>query len=728
MSTDETPPEGGRDIHKAWRARWDGFRQTVADRWPAALKGPVAIAVAGALILGFGGGFAVGKGGFFFGGGKPVGAQAVKGEAWSLFGKPRGAHAPRRGIPKPEGFAVWQTRVDSSGQDPLACIRMSKDLDPSKSYADFVLVSPDLGRQPSVRVKGDELCLGGVGFTDHRITLLKGLPAKGGDTLTANADVDFTFGEKPPYVGFAGDGVILPREESDGVGIETINVQTLAIEVWRVPDRNLVRKSITAPDPTGEGDYSGEYGDDAVGDDGRQVWKGTVPVTGGATGQKATTVFPLGAVLKEMKAGAYVIKARDASGGRNPEEDSDNNPAQARRWIVFTDMAMLAYDGSESLDVVVRSLKTAKTLSGVRVALVAADGESLAEAQSDADGRARFLRPLLKGQGAERAKMVMAYGPQGDLAVLDLDRSPVDLSKQGVGGRTEGGVDGRSVASDIDGYLYADRGIYRPGETVHLTAMVRDRLAKAVSDRKGEILVKRPSGVEFKRYPFSQANAGAVLADIALPRSAPRGRWTAELHIEGIEDATGSLSFSVEDFAPQRLAVTATGQDSVAVGAGEARKVDVSARFLYGAPGAGLQTQGEARLRADTDPFPAYQGLRVGRPVQAVRREVPRPRLDRHRRRGPCDPVGRDHRRRRHQPAAGRLGHGLGVRAGRPSGSRGAGAEGPSQVRLLRRQGRPGRGRQGRSARQPRHHRRQRRRPADRRDRHLHPGSRALGL
>ena len=83
--------------------------------------------------------------------------------------------------------------------------------------------------------------------------------------------------------------------------------------------------------------------------------------------------------------------------------------------------------------------------------------------------------------------------------MLDLDRSPVDLSKQGVGGRTEGGVDGRSVATDIDGYLYADRGIYRPGETVHLTAMVRDRMAKAVSDRKGEIIVKRPSGVEFKR-------------------------------------------------------------------------------------------------------------------------------------------------------------------------------------------------------------------------------------
>ncbi|MGH1557723.1 hypothetical protein ACRAWD_07515 [Caulobacter segnis] len=129
--------------------------------------------------------------------------------------------------------------------------------------------------------------------------------------------------------------MILPREEADGVAIETINVQTLAVEVWRVPDRNLVRKSISAPDPTGEGDWAGDYGDDSVGDDGRRVWKGTVPVAGDATGQKATTVFPLGAVLKDMKAGAFVIKARDASGGRDADAEGggDSNPAQARRWI-----------------------------------------------------------------------------------------------------------------------------------------------------------------------------------------------------------------------------------------------------------------------------------------------------------------------------------------------------------------------------------------------------------
>ena len=611
MSTDETPPGNGSDGSPP--RPWSPYIDRLKTYLPRGARARMIAVAAGALVVGFGGGLLVSKAGElgWFGGGKSAVASApVKGQAWSLFGKPRAANAPRRGIPKPEGFAVWQSRIDSSGQDPMACVRMSKPLDPSKAYADFVLISPDIGRQPAVRVKGDELCVGGIGFTDHRITLLKGLPAKGGETLSANADVDFTFGEKPPYVGFAGDGVILPRDDADGVGIETINVQTLAVEVWRVPDRNLVRKSISAPDPTGEGDWAGDYGDDSVGDDGRRVWKGLVPVSG-ASGQKATTVFPLGAVLKDMKAGAFVIKARDASGGRDPDEEGDTPPAQARRWIMFTDMAMIAYDGSESLDVVVRSLKSAKTLSGVRVALVAKDGQDLAEVTSDADGRVRFLRPLLEGQGGEHAKMVMAYGPLGDLAVLDLDRSPVDLSKQGVGGRTDVTA-GRSTRTDIDGYLYADRGIYRPGETVHLTAMVRDRLARAVNDRKGEIVVKRPSGVEFKRYPFSQPQSGAVSADIALPRSAPRGRWTAELKIEGIEAASGSLTFSVEDFAPQRLAVTATGQESVPLGVGETRNVEVSARFLYGAPGAGLQVQGEARLRADSDPFPAYKDYAWG--------------------------------------------------------------------------------------------------------------------
>ncbi|HRD28921.1 MAG TPA: alpha-2-macroglobulin, partial [Caulobacter sp.] len=583
------------------------------------------------LAAGFGGGLVTASvlgGGFGGKGGGPAGSVASgpteKPSLWSMFGKPRAAGAPRRGIPKPDGFAVWKTRLDTSKADPLACIEMTRPLDPGKAYADYVLVSPDLGGTPAVSVNQKnraELCIGGLGLTERRVTLLKGLPGAGGQTLAANADVDFTFGEKPPYVGFAGDGVILPREDADGVGIETVNVTRLSIEVWRVADRNLVRTSISAPDPTGEGDWPGDYGDDSPNDEGRVVWKGDVAVRGGA-GERVTTVFPLGAVLKDMQPGGYVIKARDASSRPTAADDQDEEsegvqPAQARRWIVFTDMAMIAYDGAESLDVVVRSLKSARVLPGTRVALVAKNGETLADARTDSAGRVRFLRPLLEGDGALHPRMVMAYGAQGDLAVLDLDRSPVDLSKQGMGGRNAPAADddetgGRVADSEIDGFLYADRGIYRPGETVHLSALIRDLQSRAVKDRKGVLIIRRPSGVEFKRVAFDRAPTGAVTADVVLPRSAPRGRWKASLEIEGVKAAAGEMAFSVEDFAPQRLAVSTEGRETTPLAAGETRQVSVMARFLYGAAGAGLQTQGEARIMADPNPFPAFKGYEWG--------------------------------------------------------------------------------------------------------------------
>ncbi len=597
------------------------------------IKASATVMAAAALVIGFGGGFLLAKSLPPSAGGGTLAWTSDEGFSWPLFGRPRDAKAKRAAAPKPDGFAVWRTRIDTAGAEPRACVEMSRPLDPSTAYADYVLISPETGAAPAVSVNGAELCLGGLGFADRRVTLLKGLPGKGDDKLAENADVDFTFGEKPPYVGFAGDGVILPRLESDGVGIETVNVGKLEVEVWQVADRNLVRKSIVVSDPVGEDDYMGSWGDDYPADEGKRVWKGEVVVRG-ETGQRTTTVFPLGAVLKEMRPGGYVVVARDITGKtRTPketeEEDGETSGvAQARRWVIFTDMALMSYTGSEGVDAVVRSLNTAKTLTGLDVHLVAANGEALATGKTDAAGRVRFAKPLLEGREGQRAKMIMAYGPQGDLAVLDLDRSPVDLSKQGTGGRTDPQAapltSGRETTTPLDGYVYADRGIYRPGETAHIVALVRDRSAHAAgSDRKGALVILRPSGVEYQRFAFNGAKDGYVARDILLPRTAPRGRWTARLEIEGFDTAAGSMSFSVEDFAPQRLAVDADGNSAVAVSGDETRAINVAARFLYGAPGAGLQTQGEMRVSADPNPFPAFAGYRFGDDVSPFQEQVP---------------------------------------------------------------------------------------------------------
>jgi len=574
------------------------------------------------LVLGFGAGLFTAKLTSPHGLSPARAGAGSSGFDWPFFGKPRDANAPRALPRKPDGFAIWTSRLDDRTPGASACIRMSRPLDPRKSYGDYVTVSPDLGHPPAVTVAGDELCVAGVGYVSRTVTLLHGLPAADGETLQANVDVAFEAGSKPVYVGFSGGGVILPREDADGVGLETVNVSRLHVEVWRVPDRNLVRKSVSAPDPTPEDGYDYQGGDDGVGDDGRRIWSGDMGVHG-APDQRTTTVFPLGAVLKTLEPGAYVVMASDASGLRGAEKKSgmaeDRGPARARRWILFTDMALQAYDGSDALDVTVRSLKTAKTMDGVRVALVAKDGGELASATSGGgSGRVHFTRALLAGEAGATPARVMAYGPRGDFTMMDLERAPIDLSKQDVSGRSiPGGAPktGKAAldpAAAVDGFLYADRGVYRPGETVHLVALLRDRLARSVKDRRGSVIIRRPSGLEFGRIRFAASPTGAVTDDVVLPAIAPRGVWKASLEMDGAESPSGEVNFQVEDFVPQRLAVTLAAGAERPVVAGETRQVQVSARFLYGAVAASLPVRSDARVVADPEPFAAWKDYRWG--------------------------------------------------------------------------------------------------------------------
>ena len=86
---------------------------------------------------------------------------------------------------------------------------------------------------------------------------------------------------------------------------------------------------------------------------------------------------------------------------------------------------------------------------------------------TDDAGRVLFAAGLLKGRGAARAGAVMASdAAKQDFSRLELGKTPFDLSDRG--------VDGRDQPGPVDAFLYTERGVYRPGETVQLMAMLRD--------------------------------------------------------------------------------------------------------------------------------------------------------------------------------------------------------------------------------------------------------------
>jgi uncharacterized protein YfaS (alpha-2-macroglobulin family) len=538
--------------------------------------------------------------------------QGGSGSANVVLGKDQGprmetrqANSKRAGVTGSKEFEFVRYEIDVKQDQPRACMIFSSTLDPSKDYTPYVAVSRQT--RVALTVDGASLCVGGLSFGDPRdVTLRSGLPSQDGRTLAYDENVSIEFGDRPSYVGFRGDGVILPRVEADGLALETVNVPKVKVTISRITDRALAFKTITQGYSAAQGQYGYmDYNSDVY-DVAEPVWKGEIDTVGSPNIAKVT-VFPIATAIPRLQPGAYFIQLEQL------EKDGDvpDNAANAKRWIVITDLALTTFSGEESMSATVRSLQSAKPVGGVKLELVARNNEILARGSSDGSGHVKFPGAVMKGEGPMQPRLVMAYGPSGDFAVLDLDRSPVDLSERN--------VDGRAPAGAADAYVYLDRGVYRPGETVYATALVRDGAANALTNRAGTMIVYRPNGLEAGRKRFENAKeAGAVRYDFPLPAQASRGEWRVSTELDGV-GAIGSQSFSVEDFVPQRIELKLTADTTAPVLKGQTRAVEANVRFLYGAPGAGLPVEGTARLETDPNPFPQLQGYAIGKHDEAFR-------------------------------------------------------------------------------------------------------------
>ncbi|NWG52634.1 MAG: alpha-2-macroglobulin family protein [Hydrogenophilaceae bacterium] len=519
----------------------------------------------------------------------------------------RAADEPRAPADRPAGMAFMNVRIDTSTATPRACLEFTKPIAAGGdiNLRDYLVIEPEA--QVQVEASDTLMCLSGLPFEpDRQVTIRRGLLSTSGERTARDETFTLSFGDRPAYVGFVGDGVILPRSEADGLAIETVNVSTIKIQVLRVNDRILSQRGLNVGEIIEEGGYgywSLEY---EASDVGVKVYEGEIDVARARErrNQAVTTVFPLGAVLEDRRPGAYVVRLIDGTPGAGQTGGDTDRPAGAYRWIMYTDMALQTFTGADGLDVVVRGLSSADTMSGVTLTLIAQNNDELARAQTDSNGHVRFGRALTEGEGPARPRYVMAYSRDGDFAALDLDTGALDLSERG--------IDGRTPPGDIDAFLYTERGIYRPGETVRLMGLIRDIAGRAISDRPSTLVVYRPNGTEARRLRLNAAErAGGVARNIAMDRGAPRGVWRAELIVDGQEQAAGQTSWSIEDFVPQRLRVQITADETPIIGS-QRRAIDVQADFLYGAPGSGLQVTAEGRLQIDPNPFPSFRQYTFG--------------------------------------------------------------------------------------------------------------------
>jgi uncharacterized protein YfaS (alpha-2-macroglobulin family) len=489
----------------------------------------------------------------------------------------------------------WRwVRVDAESDEPRVCLDFSGPLRKARGtrFEDFVASEPVL---PLVAEASDQtLCLSGFAHgSRYRITVREGLPGEGGLVLRRSETREAAIGDRRPAVAFRGDGFILPRLGPQGVPVTTVNLDAVTLDVYRFGDRSLTG-DIARRFPGGLDRWSAEQ---IAEQQGERIWSGRMAVRNERNASVVTTI-PVDRLLGEIRPGLYVIVAAPAD---LPARDLPY--IRATQWLLVSDVALGAMRGTDGLDVFARSLATAKPLPGTEMALVARNNAELARATADTQGRVHFDRALMRSTGGNEPVMVLAYGPEGDFTLLALDRPSLDLADRGVAGRP--------MPGPLDAFVYTDRGVYRPGERIHVTALLRDAQARAVAGVPLTLKVTRPNGTVLRSGVVAAAAPGMHVLGVELGKAAPLGTWTIAAFADPAAPPIGRAQVQVEEFVPERLAVEATPSAAV-LEPGRPFAVEVEGRFLYGPPAAGLDGSVEVSLVLDPAPYAGHADYRFG--------------------------------------------------------------------------------------------------------------------
>ena len=284
------------------------------------------------------------------------------------------------------------------------------------------------------------------------------------ETLSKSADLTIYVRDRKPFARFAGKAYVLPRTGQRGIPVVSVNTKAVNIAVYRISDRNLIETVLGRDFQRNLEPYDIERLTESRA---IKVWNGELAVEQ-TLNTDVTTAFPVDQAVGDMAAGVYVMTA-DVKGN-----STDTDDPISTQWFIVSDMGLSAYSGSDGINVFVNSLATTEPKGQIEVRLMSRGNEVLGTKRSDAQ-RPRAVRGRACRAARARCRPPCWSPPtrSGDYGFLNLKGPAFDLSDRGVAGRPP--------VAGLDAFVYTERGVYRSGETVHITVAA----ARCAGRRRG---------------------------------------------------------------------------------------------------------------------------------------------------------------------------------------------------------------------------------------------------
>ncbi|MBA2652314.1 MAG: alpha-2-macroglobulin family protein [Tatlockia sp.] len=302
--------------------------------------------------------------------------------------------------------------------------------------------------------------------------------------------------------------------------------------------------------------------------------------------------------------------------------DIEKNQAldvNASRLILITDLGMLVKDNSDgSHDVFVQSITTGTPIANATLSILGKNGLAILTRTTDFQGRANF--PTLKSYFDDREPTVYLAALGTDVSFIPYNQTSRQLNYSRFD--TGGLYSSNQELNSLSAYLFSDRGIYRPGDAVHIGMIVKQAYAKPQpAGLPLEVSVIDPRGTTIKTEKFTLDPSGFLSLDFATNATSPTGQYQVNLYI--VKDShpdsfLGSTTIRVAEFQPDRLRISSSFSEKQTQGwiSPTELKATVDLWNLYGAPAAFRKVSAKILLAPKPVKFASYPDYVFKDPLQ----------------------------------------------------------------------------------------------------------------
>ena len=231
---------------------------------------------------------------------------------------------------------------------------------------------------------------------------------------------------------------------------------------------------------------------------------------------------------------------------------------------------------------------TTRPMPGVKVTAYSYQLQKIGSAETDSEGAARISvsgKPfvIIAEQGRTKSYLKVTDGEENSLSRFDTG--------------------GKKLEKGLKGFAYGERGVWRPGDTLHLTLIIDDVEKKIPANHPASLEIYTPQGQFYSRMVCRENRNGFYRFDVPTAEDDPTGAWNAYFKIGG---GTFHKTLPIETIKPNRLKISTDIKKDILTGQTPV-PVEITSSWLTGPAAAGLKVTAEMSLRTRRQSFKGFE-------------------------------------------------------------------------------------------------------------------------